>query len=149
MPTSGYLFAIGASASYGLAQVITRQAVAHYAPPLVGAAISLFFGTLGVAVLSAGGLRSQLSGRGGKLGTLFFTLAGVSSSAGVILYYVALSQAPVVIVSPVLGVNPLVTLLFATIFLRSLERVTRRLVIGAVIVVLGVACIALATALHL
>lgn len=147
--TSGYLFALGASASYGLAQVLTRYGVSEFAPPLVGASISLLVGAMGLGLLSARELRGQLTGAGGRRGLLLFSLAGVTASAGVVMNYVALSYAPVVIVSPVLGVNPLVTLLFAGIFLRSLERITPRLVFGSALVVLGVLCITMATALDL
>ncbi|MBI2886303.1 MAG: DMT family transporter [Chloroflexi bacterium] len=147
--TYGYLFALGASASYGLAQVLTRYGVSQFASPLVGASISLLVGAIGLGLLSARELLPQLTGAGGRRGLLLFSLAGVTAAGGVVMNYIALSYAPVVIVSPVLGVNPLVTLFFAAIFLRSLERITPRLVFGSVLVVLGVLCITLATALEL
>lgn len=146
---SGYVYAFGAAASYGCAQVLTRYGVSQLAPPLVGVTLSLFWGTLGLALLSLGDLRTFPRGDSARRGLVLFSLAGVTGSAGVASMYIALSQAPVVVVAPVLGVNPLVTLLCAAVFLRGLERVTLRLILGSVLVVVGVVCIAVATALHL
>ena len=42
------------------------------------------------------------------------------------------------VISPVLATNPLFTLLFASIFLRGVERITPRVVLGALLVVAGV-----------
>lgn len=148
-PVSGYLFALGAGASYGLAQVLTRQGVTEYTTPLAGVTVSLFFGMVGMSLLIAKDLRTSFFGRNFPRGALLFTLAGLAGSGGVLINYIALSVAPVVVVSPVLGVNPLVTLVLAAIFLRGLERVTRRLMIGSGLVVVGVVCISLATTLHL
>jgi len=148
-PVSGYLFALGAGASYGLAQVLTRQGVTEYTTPLAGVTVSLFFGMVGMTFLIAKDLRTAFSSRSFSRGLLLFTLAGLAGSGGVLINYIALSVAPVVVVSPVLGVNPLVTLVMAALFLRGLERVTRRLMIGSGLVVIGVVCISLATTLHL
>ena len=149
VPTSGYLFALGAGASYGLAQVLTRQGVTEYTTPLAGVTVSLFFGMVGMILLIAKDLRTAFFSGNFPRGVLLFTLAGLAGSGGVLINYIALSVAPIVVVSPVLGVNPLVTLVLAAIFLRGLERVTRRLVIGSGLVVVGVVCISLATTLHL
>lgn len=146
---TGYLFALAAGASYGVAQVLTRHGVSTYASPLIGACISMFFGTLGVALLNARDFRTTLRSDGLGRGIFLFTLAGLTGSGGVVLHYIALSQAPVVVVSPVLGVNPLVTLLCAAFFLRGLEHISLRLVAGSLLVVAGVVCIALATTLRL
>ena len=148
-PLSGYLFALGAGASYGLAQVLTRQGVTEYTTPLVGVTVSLFFGMVGMTLLIAKDLRTSFVSTSFSRGVLLFALAGLAGSGGVLINYIALSVAPVVVVSPVLGVNPLVTLVMAALFLRGLERVTRRLMVGSGLVVIGVVCISLATTLHL
>ena len=54
------------------------------------------------------------------------------------LMFQALSRGPVVVLSPVVSTNPLFTLLFASIFLRGVERITPRVVAGALLVVGGV-----------
>ena len=42
----GYSFALSASVAYGASQVLTRHTVTDLAPPLAGAAVALFWGTL-------------------------------------------------------------------------------------------------------
>lgn len=146
---AGYLCALTAGASYGLAQVLTRFGVTEYTTPLAGGTISLLAGSLGVGLLTSRDLASAFRRTDLRRGLLLFSLAGIAGSAGVLINYIALSVAPIVVVAPVLGVNPLVTLVCAALFLRGMERITRRIVMGSVLVVIGVLCITLSTALHL
>jgi drug/metabolite transporter (DMT)-like permease len=53
--------------------------------------------------------------------------------------FVSLSRGEVVVVSPVLATNPLFTLIMASLLLRGVERITSRVVLGAVLVACGVA----------
>ncbi len=133
---TGVAFGLAAAISYGSAQVITRQSLGDLAPPLVGSAIALFWGTLGFALLSA----RSLGGRGEHLwrGVAFFATGGVFSAMGVLLMFFALGRGQVVVISPVLATNPLFTLLFAAILLRGVERITPRILVGALLVVSGV-----------
>jgi drug/metabolite transporter (DMT)-like permease len=55
--------------------------------------------------------------------------------------YFALNSAPLVVVSPVFAINPLVTLILASIFLKRLERITKRMVFGTLLVILGIVVI--------
>lgn len=132
----GIAFAMTAALSYGSSQVIARYAVTDLAPPLIGAFIALFWGTLGFALLSARNLGPRPANL--RRGTLYFVGAGVFSSMGVLLMFTALSKGDVVILSPVLATNPLFTLVFAALFLRGVEQITRRAVIGTALVVAGV-----------
>ena len=59
------------------------------------------------------------------------------------LLYFALSKAPVVVISPVVAISPLVSLALAHLFLQRLEKITVRTVVGTLLVVLGVAIVAL------
>jgi drug/metabolite transporter (DMT)-like permease len=140
---TGVAFALIAALSYGSSQVLTRQGVSSLAPPLVGTFIALFWGTLGFAALSARGLGAALREVDGparlRRGTAFFIGAGICSSLGVTLMFQALARGKVVVLSPVLATNPLFTLVFAAILLRSVERITPRHVAGTALVVAGVA----------
>ena len=132
----GVAFAMVAALSYGASQVLARHAVSDLAPPLVGTFLALFWGTLGFAVLSARNLGERPTRF--KRGAAFFIGAGICSSIGVMLMFQALSRGKVVILSPVLATNPLFTLLFATVFLRGVERITLRHAVGTAFVVAGV-----------
>ena len=60
--------------------------------------------------------------------------------------YLALGQAPVVVVAPVTGTNPLFSIILAWVFLRQMERLTLRVVLGAVLVVAGVTVVSVSQA---
>ena len=55
----------------------------------------------------------------------------------------ALEHGEVVVISPIVSVSPLITLVLAWALLRQLERITLPLVIGALLVVGGVALVAI------
>jgi drug/metabolite transporter (DMT)-like permease len=133
---TGIAFALVAALSYGSSQVIARYAVTDLAPPLLGSSIALFWGTLGFAALSARNLGERSPAW--RRGAAYFVGAGIFSSLGVTLMFTALSRGQVVILSPVLATNPLFTLLFAAVFLRGVERITRRHALGTALVVAGV-----------
>jgi drug/metabolite transporter (DMT)-like permease len=56
--------------------------------------------------------------------------------------YAGLKWAPVIVVSPVVAIHPLLTIGLTYMFLRRWERVTRGLLVGALLVVGGVVMIA-------
>ncbi len=138
----GIAFGLGAALAYGSSQVLTRHTVSALAPPLVGAALALAWGTAGFSVFSLGSLRqrSEHFWRGAR----FFMLAGLFSATGVLLMFSALRRGEVVVLSPVLATNPLFTLVFAALLLRGVERITSRVVIGALLVVGGVVVLSVA-----
>ena len=68
----------------------------------------------------------------------YVALAGIASGVAVISWYFAVQRADVVVISPIVSSSPLVTLFLAHLFLTRLERVTRRLVVGALLTVAGV-----------
>lgn len=137
----GLLFGFSAAMSYGTSQVLTRQGVSNLAPPLVGAFIALAWGTLGFSLMSVRSVAR--AGERSWRGTMFFALAGVFSACGIMLMFQALKRGEVVIISPVLATNPLFTLVFAALLLRGVERVTPRIVAGALLVVAGVVVLTL------
>ncbi len=139
----GIAFGIGAGLCYGVSSVLIKRGVGSMAPPLVGAAVSLLAGMLGLSVLGARSIRTDLDK---KKGIGFMLLAGITAACGVISMFYALSMAPVVVVAPLQSINPLFALLWSYLFLGRLERITPRLVIGSVLVVTGVILITLGRA---
>jgi drug/metabolite transporter (DMT)-like permease len=65
-------------------------------------------------------------------------LGGAFMAIGVAFMYLALSKAPVVVVSPVFALNSFVSLALVHVFLQRLERISRQLVVGTMLLVLGV-----------
>jgi drug/metabolite transporter, DME family len=72
-----------------------------------------------------------------------FLFAGVFETLGIVLVIAALSAGPVVIVSPIVATSPLWILLGTWLFLRGIERLASRTIIGALCVVAGTIAISL------
>ncbi len=141
----GRAFGIGAALAYGGSSVLVRYGVAGLAPPLVGAAVALLAGTLGLAI-TGGRHLDRISLTQNTKPVVFLLMAGVMGGLGILTGFFALGVAPVVIVSPLQSISPLFALLGAHLFLGRLEKITRRLVLGTFLVVFGVILITLGRA---
>ena len=136
----GYCLAIGAAMSYGGSQVVAKMIVGDI-PPLVGAAFALLFGTLILGALTA---RDVLRPTRAPLSSYFWmATAGLVASSGVAAMFLGLSRAPVVIISPLISINPLLAILLSQLFIRNLERFTWRVPVGALLIVIGVIVISM------
>ena len=71
-----------------------------------------------------------------------FLIAGTFETLGILLVIVALSVGRVVVVSPIVATSPLWIALGAWLFLRDVERLTLRTILGAICVVAGTIAIA-------
>ena len=131
----GYAFALGAAACYGATHVLARFIVGQV-PPLVGSAFALLFGVVVLTALAGRDVVRDL--RAPRRAFLWIALSGVSASFGVTSLYLAVDRAPVVIVSPISGVYPLVSVFLASLFLGRLERITWRVWAGTLLVVVGI-----------
>jgi len=67
----------------------------------------------------------------------WFLMAGAFETLGILLVIIALSVGQVVIVSPIVATSPLWILLGTWLFLRGIESLTLRTVLGALCVVSG------------
>jgi DME family drug/metabolite transporter len=68
---------------------------------------------------------------------LWFGASGVLNSLAISFNMTALEMGDVVVVTPLIATTPLFTVLFTFIFLRSFERVTRKVVFGAGAICVG------------
>lgn len=152
----GYLAAACAAVAYGTVPLLGRIAVtgeagnvpiigrfAAEAPtlPLVSATYTMLIGFIVMGLFAAPSVPTAL--RAPRRSLAFVAMGGLAMSTGVSLLYLALSRAPVVVVSPVFALNAFVALVLAHFFLQRLERVTPPLVIGTVLVVAGVVAVIL------
>ena len=134
----GYAAAIGAAACYGTLAVLGRKIATDIAPPLVANSFSMILGTLVLAAVFQSHIRTDFRVRPSKKGWLFVALAGCASTWGVTCWFLALGEAPAILVAPLAAVHPLFTVLLAMIFLRGVERVTSRTILGTLLVIGGV-----------
>ncbi len=85
----------------------------------------------------------------GRLGDLrasrrshaFFVASGLNAGLGLFMLFEGLRRGPVSVVDPVAGAAPLLTVLLAVVLLREFERITLRVVIGSIAIVVGAALI--------
>lgn len=132
----GRAFGIGAALAWGISSVFIRQGVVDLAPPLVGAAVGLLSGTLALAIIGTRNLGGANLVQN-KRSIVFLLISGVTASLGAVSSFFALSLAPVVLVSPLQSTSPLFTLLLSYLFLSHLERITPKLILGSILVVVG------------
>jgi uncharacterized membrane protein len=88
------------------------------------------------AFLLASDHREALACRGRSL--VYFVAAGVAENAAVFLNVVALSVGTVSVVAPLYGTAPIFVLFLSFFFLRGVETLSGRLVLGTLLIVLGV-----------
>ena len=141
----GYIVALMSAAGYGAGAVIGRIIINDHAPPMVATAYSLLIGTVLLGIMSAPYVKTDLK-RATKRDWIMVTLAGLASTWGVSFFLLALDNAPVVVVSPIASIYPLLVIALSYLFLKQVERITWQMVVGAALVVGGVASITVGTA---
>ena len=134
----GYGLALMSAACYGAGTLSGKVLTDLFGSPFIMAAGSMFFAML---ALSPWFGRQAVAGvtRAGR-GSVFMFLAGLSAACAVMSLYFAISRegSSILVLSPIVSCNPLVTLALASIFLRRTETISRELVIGTLMAFSGV-----------
>ena len=131
----GLSLALVASLAYSISQIIGRKIVTELAPPLTASAFGLFFGNIALLIISHRHLHHIKTHH---KSLIFMILAGLTSGAGATLMLFSLSRAPVILVAPIASVTPLIVLALSFLFIRRLELITLRVILGTFSVVGGV-----------
>lgn len=104
---------------------------------VVGSAINVTTALVAYsAFLIASGRVGVMVCRGRSLA--YFAAAGLAENMGVFMNVVALGMGRVSVVTPLYGTAPLFVLALAPLFLRDVERLTTRVVVGTLLIVFGV-----------
>lgn len=135
-PALGVIAACASSVAYGASLTLARHGVSEDISPIAGSLVALVFGTLGFSLLAGRSLLAPSTDF--KRGALFFALAGLCSTAGVVGQFLAVERGQVVLVAPIANTYPLFTLLIGAFVLRHVERLTPGVFAGAALVVVGV-----------
>ena len=69
---------------------------------------------------------------------LFFFCASLAALSAQLANFIALSRSDVSVIIPLLNTTPLFAVLFSGLFLRSMETITTRTILGAILMVAGV-----------
>ena len=137
----GMILAGGAAVAYSIGQVLSRKLVTGDVAPQVATFFALLFGTLLILITNGRSARGDLGAP--RQAYLMVMLAGICSSTAVMGQFFALKHAPVVIIAPVMAINPLLAMILSAIFLQRLERVTTRMLAGGGLVVAGAVLVAI------
>lgn len=130
----GLSIAFGGAFVHGMSWVLVRKGTSDYASPIAGTAVSLFFGMLMLTIIAMMQPDVHLIQKRKEVG--FLMLSGACIGVAMTASFYALSLAPVVVIAPIQSSYPLFTALVSHFF--RLEKVTSRLVIGTILVVVGI-----------
>jgi uncharacterized membrane protein len=121
---------------FGIVQIIRKMGLEDMGPVL-GASINLTAAVIAFsALMLASGHRGIYACRGRPL--VHFIFAGITENAGVFLTITALTLGAVSVVIPLTATVPIFVLIFSHFFLKGVEVVTARVVLGTLLIVLGV-----------
>ncbi len=135
-PAGHLLYPFLSASCFGVVQVIRKLGLGH-AGPLFDAAINVSSAMVAsTAFVFATGNGPALVCDGRSL--LYFIGGGIAENTGVLLVFAALGLGEVSVVTPLAGTAPLFVLLLATLFPSGMEKLSWRIVAGAVLIVLGV-----------
>ena len=135
-PARHLIYPFLAASCFGLVQVVRKLGLSH-AGPLFDAALNITAAMVAsTAFVLASGHRRALVCNQESL--LYLIGGGVAENTSVLLVIVALGLGDVSVVAPLAGTAPLFVLLLAFLFPSGLPQLSRRVVVGAVLIVLGV-----------
>jgi uncharacterized membrane protein len=130
------LYPLVGAMAFGASAILRKAGLDYVGIPVMAAAV-----TAGSAAIFSFIL---LQIRGGKVAfkltrtsAAWLFSAGLINTAAMLSVFYALSHGKVVIVEPLVSSNPVLTLLFTAIFLRDLEALNLRVIIGALLTVIG------------
>lgn len=124
-----------AAAIRALAQVLTKAGLALWTSPYAAGLIGY---TVSAAVILVAARAGKVPNTTDRRGVPWFVATGFLNGASLFLMYGALAQGQVSLVSPIVATYPLFTLGVSALALHQ-DRVTPRMVAGAVLTVAGVA----------
>ena len=124
------------AACFGVVAVLRKVGLGGMAP-LPGFAVNVTAAFVAfTAFLVASRQTGEMRCRGRSL--VYFAAAGVAENVGVLMLVFALSIGTVSVVAPLASVSPIFVLVMSFFFLRGLEILTARIVIGTLMIVVGV-----------
>ncbi|HTE14755.1 MAG TPA: DMT family transporter [Burkholderiales bacterium] len=128
-----------AAALRALAQVVAKAGLLLWPNPYAAAVLGYSVSALTIWIIAAFSRRPE-SRVYTRRGVFWFALTGLFNCSAVLALYTALDGGAVNIVSPIAATYPMFTLVLNSVILRE-ERLSARLIIGAALMVSGVAAL--------
>ena len=143
---SGLIYGIMGALFWGLAQDLMQIGIKQYSNPVGATFLTYSLALIGMLPMFFFISRSTAKHGGNpfrfsRRSFAFVVLATVMGSFAQFFRYSALVTIPVTIVASVNGSNPIFTLILSYIFLREIEAIDRRTIIGIIFSVVGVVII--------
>ena len=131
------IFPFLAAASFGLTHVFRKMGLNVAPEPIVGVTVQNATAFVLFPVLALAQRNQQRMVLNDKRAWFVFGLSGFLNFAAQLCMFCALNLGQVLIVTPLSALSPFFVLVFVGIFLRRLERVTWKIVLGSVSIVGG------------
>jgi len=130
------VYPVLAAVVFGISTNLRKTGLTAIPEPLLAAAVTLAaaFATLLIIVQFHGGMKVL---RFHRNSSRWLFGAAVVNSGAILSFFAALNVGHIVRVEPVVACNPLLTLLWTGIFLRRIERLSSRIILGAWVTVAG------------
>lgn len=138
--TGDLAFPLAAALLLGIDPVFTKVGFGEGTPALVGVTVRVVAAAAGFA-LYLGWRHTRQGERPSLRPTRWVALAALANTAYLAAYLMALSRTPVSVVTPIIGASPLLVLLGSVTVDDAGEQITRRLVVGVLVLVSGVALV--------
>jgi DME family drug/metabolite transporter len=133
-------FPLSAALVSAVSQTLRKQGLMILPDPFVATATVTSVSLMLFAIFLLASKRMTLLRMQRDSFLFFLSAAGLATSAQ-IANFVALGRAHVSVIIPLLNTTPLFTLLFSGLFLRNVEQLNKRIVLGAILMVSGVVLI--------
>jgi drug/metabolite transporter (DMT)-like permease len=135
------IYPILGALAFGISTTFRKTGLMEVQIPILAAAVTVgtAFFLLLVIIQMRGGLRALKLSR--QSGGWFFAAAVVNTGA-ILSVFSALNIGNIVKVEPLIACNPLLTIVWAGIFLKEIERLSARTVVGALLTVAGTVLVA-------
>ena len=132
---------IFAAILYAFAVVLRKMGLNILNSPIFGVTVGFTTSLFAYSAIFVFSKRSRLYISFKTDDLLLFAAAGISLAVAWLFLFYALSFGDVVIVAPLASLHPLVVVGLSYFFLKEIEKVTQKIVLGAIMVVLGVVLI--------
>lgn len=136
-------FPLLAAVLLGIDPLFTKLGLAEGTPPLVGLTVRILAAATGFAAYRLW-RRARTGRRSTFTPTRWILVASLANTGYLATYFLALDAASVAVVTPIVGVSPLLVVLGAAVFLPRDEAVTRRLGLAVALIVAGVTVVLVA-----
>ncbi len=133
----GILLGVGAGVCYGVSPLMIKMALNSFSSPIAAVLISFAGAAVVHALLHVKGDKRKLLLNMEKRTFWWFFLSGLLVVFAQLSRFLALSMAPISVISPLFDVGPLMVIGLSFIFNRKLEVFNKSVIIAAIFVIAG------------